>query len=52
VDLVARARKDELDAVRFLGQQPKSKIPPLLGITGVALVHLKRESLCGTVMPS
>ncbi len=51
-DLEARARKDDLDAVIFLGQQPKGKIPPLLEITDVALVHLKRESLFGTVMPS
>jgi len=51
-DLEAQARAEGLDAVRFLGRQPKSRVPPLLALSNVALVHLKREPLFSTVLPS
>lgn len=50
--LEMEARAEGLDAVRFLGRQPKGRVPPLLAISDVALVHLKREPLFSTVLPS
>jgi glycosyltransferase involved in cell wall biosynthesis len=51
-ELEAEARSAGLDAVRFLGRQPKSRVPPLLSLSDAALVHLKREPLFLTVLPS
>lgn len=50
--LEAEARAEGLDEVRFLGRQAKNRVPPLLALSDAALVHLKREPLFSTVLPS
>lgn len=51
-DLESEAKRDGLHSVHFPGRKPKELIPKLLALTDVALVHLKREPLFRTVMPS
>ncbi len=51
-ELEEEARREGLHEVRFLGRQPKRRVPALLAITDAALVHLKREPLFSTVLPS
>jgi len=51
-DFESEARRDGLHSVYFPGRKPKELIPGLLSLTDVALVHLKREPLFRTVMPS
>jgi glycosyltransferase involved in cell wall biosynthesis len=51
-DLEAVARAEGLDNVIFTGRQPKSAIPAILASIEVCLVHLKREELFKSVLPS
>ena len=46
------ARRANLDSVIFTGRQPKERIPDLLAITSVCLVHLRRTPLFESVLPS
>jgi glycosyltransferase involved in cell wall biosynthesis len=50
--LEEQARAEGLTEVRFLGRQPKNRVPRLLALSDAALVHLKREPLFSTVLPS
>ncbi len=46
------ARKAGLDNVVFAGRQPKGLIPEFLAASDACLVHLKKQELFCTVMPS
>jgi glycosyltransferase involved in cell wall biosynthesis len=50
--LEADARARGLDNVRFLGQQPRARIPALLAATDLAVVMLRDTPLFETVLPS
>ncbi|MEQ8319630.1 MAG: glycosyltransferase family 4 protein [Rhodospirillales bacterium] len=51
-DLIARAAKEQLDNVRFLDPQPKSRMPEVWALCDVALVHLKNSDVFEGVIPS
>lgn len=51
-DLLAEAQCQGLDNIRFAGLQPKARIPPLLATADACLVHLKRQPLFRSVLPS
>jgi hypothetical protein len=48
----ARARKEGLDNVVFTGRLNKTEIPSLLASTDACLVHLRKQELFKTVLPS
>jgi len=50
--LEQEARKRELDNVLFTGQRPKAEMPDWICSSDVSLVHLKKNELFTTVMPS
>jgi len=50
--LKQEARQQSLTNVIFAGRQPKEQIPELLALSDVCLVHLKKQDLFETVMPS
>ena len=50
--LEAQARSLNLGNVIFAGLQPKERIPALLGASNACLVHLKRQELFKSVLPS
>jgi glycosyltransferase involved in cell wall biosynthesis len=50
--LEARARSRKLDNLRFLGPQPRVKIPEYLSASDVCLVLLRRDPLFKTVLPT
>ena len=51
-DLQQEAEKQELDNVIFAGLQPKPLIPALLATSNACLVHLRKQELFRTVLPS
>lgn len=51
-DLQAAAEKNGLDNVIFTGRQPKDRIPDFLAMSDVCLVHLRKEKLFESVIPS
>lgn len=51
-DLRREAECDGLDNVCFTGLQPKARIPAFLATADACLVHLKREPLFRSVLPS
>ena len=50
--LIERARVEGLDNVRFLGAQPKNRMPDVWSLCDVALVHLKNSTVFEGVIPS
>jgi colanic acid biosynthesis glycosyl transferase WcaI len=50
--LEAAAAKRKLSNVRFLGQQPLERMPDLYALADVLLVHLRRDPLFTTTIPS
>lgn len=50
--LIERAREEGLDNVRFLGAQPKNRMPDVWSLCDVALVHLKNSTVFEGVIPS
>ena len=50
--LEAQAKSLNLGNVIFAGLQPKERIPALLGASNACLVHLKRQELFKSVLPS
>ena len=50
--LIERARVEGLDNVRFLGPQPKKRMPDVWSLCDVALVHLKNSTVFEGVIPS
>ncbi len=51
-DLRRAAQRESLDNVRFTGLQPKARIPAFLATADACLVHLKRQPLFRSVLPS
>lgn len=51
-DLEKQARELKLDNVIFAGLQPKERIPALLSASDACLVHLKKQDLFKSVLPS
>jgi len=51
-DLRSQAAALGLDNVVFAGRQPKQRIPEYLAASDVCLVHLRKQALFETVMPS
>lgn len=51
-ELEDHARQKNLDNVIFTGRQPRDRIPDLLALSDVCLVHLRKTELFSTVMPS
>lgn len=51
-DLERRAKEAQLHNVIFTGRQPKARMPEFLAASDVCLVHLIREALFETVLPS
>ncbi len=51
-DLIARCAKEQLNNVRFLEPQPKSRMPEVWALCDVALVHLKNSNVFEGVIPS
>ena len=51
-ELEQQARAMHLDQVIFTGLQPKSRIPALLAASDACLVHLKKQELFTSVLPS
>ncbi|OQA24181.1 MAG: Alpha-D-kanosaminyltransferase [Verrucomicrobia bacterium ADurb.Bin345] len=51
-DLQQEAEKQELDNVIFTGLQAKPMIPALLAASNACLVHLRKQELFRTVLPS
>jgi colanic acid biosynthesis glycosyl transferase WcaI len=50
--LESAAAKRKLRNVRFLGQQPRDRIPGLCALADVLLLHLRRDPLFATTIPS
>jgi glycosyltransferase involved in cell wall biosynthesis len=50
--LMASAQSRNLANVRFVGQQPREKIPAYIGASDVCLVLLKKNELFKTVIPT
>lgn len=50
--LEARARAERLDNIRFLGQQPRQRVPALIRASDVCLVLLRDSEFFTTVLPS
>ena len=50
--LVERARSLGLDNVRIVGQLPKASMPAVWTATDASLIHLRRDPLFRTVLPS
>lgn len=50
--LVTRARDEELDNVIFLDSVPKDQVARYWSLLNVSVIHLKREKLFTTVIPS
>jgi glycosyltransferase involved in cell wall biosynthesis len=50
--LRARAEREGLANVRFLGRRPAAEIPPLCAIADVLLVHLRADPLFEITIPS
>lgn len=51
-DLQARAAQQQLDNIVFTGKLDKSMMPDVLASSDVCLVHLKKQDLFTTVLPS
>jgi glycosyltransferase involved in cell wall biosynthesis len=51
-DLERQARDEGLDNVIFTGRQPKERMPEFLAASDACLVHLIRQELFQTVLPS
>ena len=51
-DLETQARDLKLDNVIFAGLQPKERIPALLSASDACLVHLRKQDLFKSVLPS
>lgn len=51
-DLRVRAKQEGLDSVVFAGRQPKEMIPQCLAASDACFVHLRKQALFTTVMPS
>jgi glycosyltransferase involved in cell wall biosynthesis len=50
--LEERARRERLDNVRFLGVQPRGRMPALYAASDVCVVPLRKRELFKTVLPS
>src|SRR5262249_19917004 len=50
--LEARARTEHLDNVRFLGVQPRERIPALYAASDLCIVPLRKNEVFTTVLPS
>jgi glycosyltransferase involved in cell wall biosynthesis len=50
--IVAQARGRGLNKLKFLGQQPREKIPAYIGASDVCLVPLKKSDVFKTVIPT
>jgi glycosyltransferase involved in cell wall biosynthesis len=51
-ELETRARAEGLSQVVFTGRQPKQRMPEFLAASDACLVHLSRQELFQTVLPS
>lgn len=51
-DLKSKASNRHLKNISFLGLQPKHSIPDYIAISDIILVHLKKQDLFKTVLPS
>ncbi len=50
--IIALAQQRGLNNLRFVGQQPREKIPAYIGVSDVCLVPLKKTDLFKTVIPT
>lgn len=50
--LIQRTRSQGLDNMRFVGQQPRQKIPEFISISDACLVLLRKTELFKTVIPT
>ena len=51
-ELEAKAKHEQLDNVIFAGQQEKSSVPAFLSVADCCLVHLTRNEIFKSVLPS